>query len=237
LPSCPSLPFLPSVPEIDFDAVDDGEADGEALGVGETLADGDTVGVISSCCSEFDITVSVGSGDCCCPSLPHPANVATTIDSTANRHIIFFIFISPFTCNPYVLFLFYNNQTANSTIGVFIYALNIIAGITLYKEVFFMAKIGDTLGNNLQQLRKNNHLTQKQVAQRIGVSVSVISSYEVTHRTPSYDVLIKLANLYHTTTDYLLGRTKTNVLDLEGLSPDDIKIVTEMVEHLREKNR
>ncbi|WP_258106909.1 MULTISPECIES: helix-turn-helix domain-containing protein [Christensenella] len=98
-----------------------------------------------------------------------------------------------------------------------------------------MAKIGDTLGNNLQQLRKNNHLTQKQVAERVGVSVSVISSYEVTHRTPSYDVLIKLANLYHTTTDYLLGRTKTNILDLDGLSPDDIKIITEMVEHLRKQ--
>ena len=27
-----------------------------------------------------------------------------------------------------------------------------------------MAKIGDTLGNNLQQLRKNNHLTQKPVS-------------------------------------------------------------------------
>lgn len=96
-----------------------------------------------------------------------------------------------------------------------------------------MAKIGDTLGNNLQELRKNNGLTQKQVAERVGVSVSVISSYEVTHRTPSYDVLIKLANLYHTTTDYLLGRTNNPSLDLTGLSPDDIKIVTEMVEHLR----
>ena len=61
------------------------------------------------------------------------------------------------------------------------------------------------LNTRLQEQRKKSKLSQKQVAERIQVSPSVISNYESGERSPSLESLIALANLYHCSTDYLLG--------------------------------
>ena len=60
----------------------------------------------------------------------------------------------------------------------------------------------------LKDLREDNDLTQQQVADYLGMKQSQYSRYERGHRDIPTDVLIKLAELYKTTTDYLLGRDK-----------------------------
>ena len=68
------------------------------------------------------------------------------------------------------------------------------------------------LGERLQQSRLNLKLSQKEVAKAIGTSSSIISNYESNERVPSTENLMALANLYHCSTDYLLG-FKQNVSD------------------------
>lgn len=51
-------------------------------------------------------------------------------------------------------------------------------------------------------------LSQKEVASVLGVSPAVISNYENGERTPSVEILMSLASLYHCSTDYLLGLSK-----------------------------
>ena len=65
------------------------------------------------------------------------------------------------------------------------------------------------LGERLQQERCNLKLSQKEVANAVGVNPSVVSNYENGERTPSVEVLIKLANLFQCSTDYLLGIEKS----------------------------
>lgn len=60
----------------------------------------------------------------------------------------------------------------------------------------------------LKRLRKENGVSQKEVADYIGVSVSAYSNYEQGIREPSLDVLLKLSNFFDTTCDYLLGKEK-----------------------------
>lgn len=60
-------------------------------------------------------------------------------------------------------------------------------------------------GERLRKLRKERNLTQKQLATLIGVKNSVISFYEVGDRTPSPEVLKKLAVALHVSADTLLG--------------------------------
>ena len=91
-------------------------------------------------------------------------------------------------------------------------------------------------GNTLKKLRLQNGMTQQQLAAQIGVSKSVVSYYELQERTPSPDVLVKLAAIFHVSSDYLLGIKKTNSVDLSGLESDDVAIVTSLIEHLRQKN-
>lgn len=58
----------------------------------------------------------------------------------------------------------------------------------------------------LQTLRKSKNLTQEDVADIVGVKLSTYQKYERDVIAPSYDTLIKLADFYGVTTDYLLGR-------------------------------
>ena len=90
-------------------------------------------------------------------------------------------------------------------------------------------------GVKLKALRKGQKLTQQQLAERIGVAKSVVSYYESGDRYPSYDVLIKIAHIFHTSTDYLLDVNKNRVVDVSGLSDDDIAVVTSVAEALKRK--
>lgn len=59
----------------------------------------------------------------------------------------------------------------------------------------------------IRNLREDRDLTQKQVAQMLGMSQTGYSKYETGENDIPTAVLIKLADFYHTSTDYLLGRS------------------------------
>ncbi len=59
----------------------------------------------------------------------------------------------------------------------------------------------------IRDLREDHDLTQKQVAQLLGMSQTGYSKYETGENDIPTAVLIKLADLYKTSTDYLLDRT------------------------------
>ncbi|WP_298594837.1 helix-turn-helix transcriptional regulator [uncultured Mitsuokella sp.] len=61
------------------------------------------------------------------------------------------------------------------------------------------------LGKRLRALREDKNQTQKDLAEYLGLTPKMISFYELEQRTPPADIILKLANLYHVTTDYLLG--------------------------------
>ena len=84
-------------------------------------------------------------------------------------------------------------------------------------------------------LRNGQKMTQQQLATRLGVAKSVVSYYESGERSPSYDVLVKIARTFHTTTDYLLDIKRERVIDVSDLAEDDIAVVTAVAEALRKK--
>lgn len=59
----------------------------------------------------------------------------------------------------------------------------------------------------LRDMRIDNDLKQTEVAEILGIQQTVYSRYERGFRTIPVEYIIKLADLYHTSTDYLLGRT------------------------------
>ena len=63
-------------------------------------------------------------------------------------------------------------------------------------------------GDRLKKLRQGEGLSQQQLADRLGVTKSVVSYYELRERYPSPEVLIKLSVIFHTSTDFLLGLEK-----------------------------
>ena len=66
-------------------------------------------------------------------------------------------------------------------------------------------------GEILAELRKDRGMTQKDLAERLHVSVGTISNYENGAHMPDVEKLTELADLFRVTTDYLLGRAVYNV--------------------------
>lgn len=90
-------------------------------------------------------------------------------------------------------------------------------------------------GNRLKTLRKNQKMTQQQLAIRLGVAKSIISYYESGDRFPSYDVLTKIARTFHVTTDFLLGLERSRTLDVSDLNDADIAVLETVANALRKK--
>lgn len=59
----------------------------------------------------------------------------------------------------------------------------------------------------LKILRKKRHITQAQLATRMGVTQAALSGWETGKFSVDSDMLIKLADFFNCSTDYLLGRT------------------------------
>lgn len=63
-------------------------------------------------------------------------------------------------------------------------------------------------GELLANLRKERSLLQKEIAIYLNMTVATISNYENGVHTPDLNTLIKLADFYDVSTDYLLQRTR-----------------------------
>ena len=67
------------------------------------------------------------------------------------------------------------------------------------------------LGELIAEWRQDRGLTQKELGDILCVSSGTISNYENGVHLPDVDKVIALANYFHVTTDYLLGRTSSNL--------------------------
>ena len=59
----------------------------------------------------------------------------------------------------------------------------------------------------LRELREDHDLSQRKLAAYLNLTQTQYFRYEQGYRDLPTDILIRLANLYHTSTDYILGRT------------------------------
>ena len=92
-------------------------------------------------------------------------------------------------------------------------------------------------GNTIKTLRKQHNMTQAQLAQKIGLTKSVISAYETGLRMSSYDVLISFSRIFKVTTDYLLGIERKQDIDLSGLSDQEIDALLNLIKAMKKKSQ
>lgn len=91
------------------------------------------------------------------------------------------------------------------------------------------------LGKKIRELRIEKGYTLKQLGEMLNLGESTISMYENGKRTPDYDTLTKIAEIFNVSTDYLLGRTdqrNPNKLEL----PSEFKTPEEAMKFILEQN-
>lgn len=93
------------------------------------------------------------------------------------------------------------------------------------------------LPTRLKTLRSNHGLSQKEVANQIGISPSIISAYETGERTPSTEIILALSHLFHCSTDYILGKETilpATCLDVSELTQDQIIALNNLIKTMKE---
>lgn len=90
-------------------------------------------------------------------------------------------------------------------------------------------------GMTLKQLRKARGLSQRQLAEMVYVTDSMISKYEANGSIPSLETVQRMALVFNVSMDYLCGMEKTINISTVQLTPEQIQITRDLVELFRNK--
>ena len=76
------------------------------------------------------------------------------------------------------------------------------------------------LSKRIKQLRLSFNLNQVEFANKLSITKQTVSNWENNNIMPSIDMLIKIADFFGVTTDYLLGRDEKRLIDVSHLSDE-----------------
>lgn len=83
--------------------------------------------------------------------------------------------------------------------------------------------------NNLKNLRKNLKITQKELAKELSITRSAYNHYELGNYEPDIKTLIKLANYFNVSVDYIVGHQTKNQLQLGYLNEDKKNAIKKLI--------
>lgn len=87
---------------------------------------------------------------------------------------------------------------------------------------------------NLVELRNSKDLSQRQIAKDLGITDKAYWSYENGRTEPNIETLIKLADYFDVSLDYLCGRPNKNLVFVDGLSQEKRQLI-EIIKTLTEE--
>ncbi len=91
------------------------------------------------------------------------------------------------------------------------------------------------IAERIRALREQAGMTQSDLARRLSITRSSVNAWEMGISAPSTQYLIRLAEIFQVSTDYLLGRSGTATVSVAGLSEEDIRLVHTLIDHLRRR--
>ena len=91
------------------------------------------------------------------------------------------------------------------------------------------------LGKRISELRAAFGWNQVQLAERLNISKQTVSNWENENIQPSIEMLLRLAKLFHISTDYLLGLNEVPTINVEGLPISFIAHITQLIEDYKQK--
>ncbi|HHX51522.1 MAG TPA: helix-turn-helix transcriptional regulator [Clostridia bacterium] len=86
-----------------------------------------------------------------------------------------------------------------------------------------------SLGKRLKKLRTEKEISQEKLAEIIGISRSTLSMYELDKREPDVANIVKFADFFGVSTDYLLGRETKLASDPLPVPPEELKELIRLI--------
>lgn len=90
------------------------------------------------------------------------------------------------------------------------------------------------LGVRIKELRLSNSLNQVEFAKKLSVTKQTVSNWENNNIQPSIDMLVKIAEFFNVSTDFLLERESKKTLDVSDLTNEQIAHINWIIKDIRE---
>lgn len=90
------------------------------------------------------------------------------------------------------------------------------------------------IADRIKSLREKQNKTQTELAKQLGITRSSVNAWEMGISVPSTQYIVELAQIFHVSTDYLLGVNTTSTISVAGLTDQDIEIVNSLILHLKD---
>ena len=87
----------------------------------------------------------------------------------------------------------------------------------------------------IKALRVSLGLNQVEFAGQLSVTKQSVSNWENDNIQPSIDMLIKLSKIFNVSTDYLLGLTPTNSINVDGLPTEFVSHIVQIIDDYKAK--
>ncbi len=92
------------------------------------------------------------------------------------------------------------------------------------------------LYEKIKNLRVHSGMSQVQLAERLGITKSAVNAWEMGTNSPSLSYIIRLAQIFGVSTDYLLGVNERLTVDITNLDELQKQAVTLMIKLFERDN-
>lgn len=89
------------------------------------------------------------------------------------------------------------------------------------------------LCHNIKKLRISRGISQVKLAEKLGVTKQSVSNWENDNIQPSIDMLIKISKFFSVSTDYLLGLSDKQTVDVTGLDIEKTSHIQMIIDDLK----
>lgn len=92
-------------------------------------------------------------------------------------------------------------------------------------------------GDSIKTLRLSRNLNQVQLADALNVSKQTVSNWENNNILPSIEMLIKIADYFSVSTDYLLERNQKRYIEVSNLSDTEVAHIQQLIDDIRRRQK
>ena len=89
--------------------------------------------------------------------------------------------------------------------------------------------------DTIKSLRETAGLSQSALAKRLGVTRSSVNAWEMGLSIPTAQYIVELSQLFHVSTDYLLGLNNTQAIYIDRLSQGEKQILYSLIHYFQDK--
>ena len=95
--------------------------------------------------------------------------------------------------------------------------------------------MNELIADKIRFLREQDHMTQAELAKKLGISRSAVNAWEMSLSDPSISSMAGLCRAFRVSADYLLGTQSNLTLDISDLEPEAKEVLMALLRCLQKK--